>query len=145
MDDKHTALNRKSSAPNPEDVRIGARVRARRTELKRSQSWLGECVHVTFQQVQKYEKGLNRISATQLQAFARALAVPTDYFYDTDYSFKPELVKGLGEISGPAYGNESIEADLVRVGQAVRALKDPKISRALAELVEAMQCHKIML
>jgi transcriptional regulator with XRE-family HTH domain len=70
-------------APSQTDVLVGARVRFRRVELGLSQTALAERLGVTFQQVQKYERGTNRIGAGRLQVLARALDVPISYFFDT--------------------------------------------------------------
>src|ERR1700735_1551385 len=69
-------------APNPIDKHVGARVRMRRLILGMSQGKLGEALDVTFQQVQKYEKGANRIGASRLQQLARVLDVPPSFFFD---------------------------------------------------------------
>jgi transcriptional regulator with XRE-family HTH domain len=70
-----------SKSPNDTDVWVGMRVRVRRKELGLSQSSLGEKVGITFQQIQKYEKGTNRIGAGRLQAMANALGVSVSYFF----------------------------------------------------------------
>jgi transcriptional regulator with XRE-family HTH domain len=64
------------------DAHIGARVRLRRLMLGMSQESLGGQLSLTFQQIQKYEKGVNRISASRLYALARALSVPVNYFFE---------------------------------------------------------------
>ena len=66
------------------DVELGKRIRLRRVELHISQSELAEKLGVTFQQVQKYEKGVNRVGASRLQQIATALDVPVTFFYDND-------------------------------------------------------------
>ena len=68
--------------PNPIDKHVGARVRMRRLMVGMSQGKLGEALDVTFQQVQKYEKGANRIGASRLQQLARVLEVPPAFFFD---------------------------------------------------------------
>lgn len=71
-----------SGKPNPVDVHVGARVRLRRTLLGMSQETLGEAIGLTFQQVQKYERGANRIGASRLWDISRVLDVPISYFFD---------------------------------------------------------------
>lgn len=124
------------------DTGIGKRLRMRRMELKRSQSWLGERVNVTFQQVQKYEKGVNRISATQLQTFARALDVPVDYFYGTAFDSTPESFAGFGESAAAEYDAGGVESDIARVSAAMRQANDPKLSKSLADFVLAALQNK---
>ncbi len=68
--------------PSPVDVHVGARLRVRRTLLGMSQTTLGDAIGLTFQQVQKYERGSNRISASRLFALTRVLDVPIQYFFD---------------------------------------------------------------
>lgn len=68
--------------PNPVDVHVGARVRLRRTLLGLSQEKLGDALGLTFQQVQKYERGVNRIGASRLYALSHVLDVPVSFFYE---------------------------------------------------------------
>src|SRR5947209_19234508 len=72
----------KSDKPNPVDVHVGSRVRLRRTLLGMSQEKLGDALGLTFQQVQKYERGANRVGASRLYDLARVLAVPVSYFFE---------------------------------------------------------------
>ncbi len=72
---------RGTGIPNPIDVHVGARLRVRRTLLGMSQTKLGDAIGVTFQQVQKYENGANRISASRLFDLSRVLDVPIEYFF----------------------------------------------------------------
>src|SRR5689334_10445665 len=72
----------KTDTPNPIDVRVGARVRLRRQMLGLSQEKLGEAIGLTFQQVQKYERGANRIGASRLYELSRILDVPVSFFFD---------------------------------------------------------------
>src|SRR6202040_776074 len=74
--------------PNPIDRHVGSRVRMRRVMLRMSQEKLGEALGLTFQQVQKYEKGTNRIGASRLQQISRTLDVPPAYFFEGAPSFE---------------------------------------------------------
>lgn len=69
-------------SPNPVDIHVGSRVRLRRTLLGMSQEMLGDAIGLTFQQIQKYERGTNRISASRLYDLSRALDVPVSFFFD---------------------------------------------------------------
>ena len=71
-----------SGKPNPVDVHVGGRVRLRRTLLGMSQEKLGEAIGLTFQQVQKYERGANRIGASRLWDLSRVLDCPMSYFFE---------------------------------------------------------------
>lgn len=73
-------------APNQIDINVGARIRLRRNLLGFSQSRLAECLGVTFQQVQKYEKGVNRVGASRLQAIATVFDVPVSFFFEDSAS-----------------------------------------------------------
>src|SRR5436309_10080749 len=73
---------RKGDMPNPIDVHVGSRVRLRRNMLGLSQEKLGEAIGLTFQQVQKYERGANRIGASRLHDLSRVLDVPVSFFFD---------------------------------------------------------------
>lgn len=72
-----------TGSPNPIDIHVGIRVRLRRTLLGLTQGQLGEAVGLTFQQVQKYERGYNRISASRLYDLSRVLDVPIGFFFDS--------------------------------------------------------------
>lgn len=74
--------NKTDRAPNPVDLHVGARVRMRRKFLGMSQEGLAETIELTFQQVQKYERGANRISASKLYEISRALKAPVAYFFE---------------------------------------------------------------
>src|SRR6202007_573631 len=97
---------RKSDRPNPIDVHVGSRVRLRRNMLGLSQEKLGEAIGLTFQQVQKYERGANRIGASRILAVSRVLDVPVSFFYDdTDPVRAPAIPSGFEE--SPQEGFES--------------------------------------
>ncbi|WP_031550292.1 helix-turn-helix domain-containing protein [Parvularcula oceani] len=85
-------------APHPMDIHVGSRVRLRRMMQGMSQDKLGEELGLTFQQVQKYEKGVNRIGASRLYDIARILGVPVQFFYD-DFGDGPETMIGFAETS----------------------------------------------
>ena len=89
-------------APNPIDKHVGSRVRMRRMMLSMSQEKLGDALGLTFQQVQKYEKGTNRIGASRLQAIANILQVPVSFFFE-GAPHTPGQSSGLGEAPSPAY------------------------------------------
>jgi len=74
--------------PNPIDVHVGSRVRLRRTLLGMSQEKLGEALGLTFQQVQKYERGVNRIGASRLYHLSQILDVPVSFFFDDMPTFE---------------------------------------------------------
>ncbi len=99
------------NTPHPVDIHVGARIRLRRTLLGMSQEKLGEGVDLTFQQIQKYEKGTNRVSASRLYQFSQALNVPVSFFFDgldspsigpiTDDRLMLETARALSQLSEP--------------------------------------------
>jgi transcriptional regulator with XRE-family HTH domain len=114
----------KSDKPNPIDVHVGSRVRLRRTLLGMSQEKLGEAIGLTFQQVQKYERGANRIGASRLYELSRVLDVPVTFFFD-------EMQRGVGEASGRDGGASLAE------GSAAPYEREPLMRRETLELVRA--------
>ena len=86
--------------PDPVDQVVGKRVRTRRTLLGMSQEKLGEAIGLTFQQVQKYERGMNRISASKLWAMSNVLEVPVTYFFETILDADEGAVDECATISG---------------------------------------------
>ena len=89
-------------APNPIDKHVGSRVRMRRMMLGMSQEKLGDALGLTFQQVQKYEKGTNRIGASRLQQISLILQVPVSFFFE-GAPRPPGRPAGFGEAPSPAY------------------------------------------
>src|SRR6201988_3669252 len=91
-------------APNPIDRHVGSRVRMRRMMLGMSQEKLGDALGLTFQQVQKYEKGANRIGASRLQQISQILQVPVSFFFEGVPTQRTEQrTDGLSEAPSPAY------------------------------------------
>src|SRR5919197_1197749 len=88
-------------APNPIDKHVGSRVRLRRVMLGMSQEKLGDALDLTFQQVQKYEKGANRIGASRLQQISHVLQVPVSFFFEGAPTSGRQV--GMGEAPSPAY------------------------------------------
>lgn len=131
--------------PNPIDVHVGTRVRLRRTLLGMSQEKLGEAIGLTFQQVQKYERGANRIGASRLYDLSRVLDVPVSFFFDDmplettrapvandeDEGWEPQLPVALER--DPMAKRETLE--LVR---AYYRITDPAVRKRLFELTKAV-------
>src|ERR1043166_2099115 len=85
--------------PNPVDIQVGARLRLRRNMLGLSQEKLGEAIGLTFQQVQKYERGANRIGASRLHELSRVLDVPVSFFFDDTDPVRAPAMGGFAEPS----------------------------------------------
>src|ERR1700754_4274279 len=94
-----------SRRPNPIDVHVGRRVRFRRMLLGMSQEKLGEKLGLTFQQIQKYEKGINRIGASRLFDLAQVLGVSVQFFYEEAPSAEPNQLMAAGFAEKPAEGS----------------------------------------
>lgn len=127
---------------NPIDVHVGGRVRMRRMLLGMSQEKLGELLGLTFQQVQKYEKGSNRIGASRLFELSRILGVPVQYFYDD----APTL-DATGNAAGIAEGDDQANGHVVdfvgsregiELNRAFLRISDPKVRRSVVELVRSL-------
>ena len=133
----------RTGKPNPIDIHVGRRVRLRRTLLGLSQGKLGEAIGLTFQQVQKYERGTNRVSASRLYALSHVLDVPVPYFFE---DMPPEISdKGGKPVPGLAEGiKKKTSADLLTKRETlelVRAyyrIKDPNVRKRLYDLVKSL-------
>ena len=126
--------------PNPIDKHVGSRVRMRRMMLSMSQEKLGDALGLTFQQVQKYEKGTNRIGASRLQQISLILQVPVSFFFEgapaPPGGSGPE---GLEEAPSPAYVTDFLATtDGLTLVKAFVRIQNPKLRRRIVELVEEM-------
>ena len=127
--------------PNAVDRHVGSRVRLRRQLLNMSQEKLGEELGVTFQQVQKYERGANRIGAGHLWNLARVLDVPVSFFFEG-------ASENAGQ-SGFAEGDQTPiiddfiqSADGVQLAQAFARIRDSKVRRRILELVRTLAAEE---
>jgi len=126
--------------PNPIDVHVGNRVRMRRMLIGMSQEKLGEKLGLTFQQVQKYEKGSNRVSASRLHHMAQILNVPVQYFFDDlpDSAIKYEP-GGFAESSEPgAIMSFLSTSEGVQLTRAFSDIADGDVRRRLVDLVKSI-------
>jgi transcriptional regulator with XRE-family HTH domain len=124
------------SGPQPVDVHVGFRIRLRRTLLGMSQAKLGEGLGLTFQQVQKYEKGTNRVGASRMHEIARVLDVPIPYFYeglDAIAASRDPAVRHDAAAPDPMMKRETLE--LVR---AYYKIKDANVRKLLFEMTKAL-------
>ncbi len=124
-------------SPNPVDIHVGTRVRLRRQIMKMSQTKLGNQLGVTFQQVQKYERGANRVGASRLWRMSQVLDVPIGFFFD-----------GLGQISGSEEFAEDDQlplvydfinsSDGVALAKALAQIKNKDVRRQILELARSL-------
>ena len=138
-----TAAPEKDGRPSPIDVHVGTRIRLRRTLLGMSQERLGEALGLTFQQVQKYERGVNRVGASRLFDLSRVLDVPISFFFD-------DLPDGVAGVSGrraaanladaqEPLGDDSMNRrETLELVRAYYRINDPMIRKKVFELIKSM-------
>jgi transcriptional regulator with XRE-family HTH domain len=122
---------------NPIDKHVGGRVRMRRLMLDMSQTEIGDALGLTFQQMQKYEKGTNRISASRLQQLCRILDVPVAFFFEGAPRAPglPELSEAAAEV--PAYVSDFLAtSEGVALVRAFTRIRNAKVRRAIVALVQ---------
>ena len=132
--------HRKADKPNPVDVQVGSRVRLRRNMLGLSQERLGEAIGLTFQQVQKYERGANRIGASRLHELSRVLDVPVSFFFDdVDPVRAPALPGGFAEPPPEGFESDPLRrGETVELVEAYYAIADVAVRRRLLDLAKAL-------
>ena len=131
-----------TKAPNPVDKYVGSRVRMRRIMLGMSQEKLGEALGLTFQQVQKYEKGTNRVGASRLQQISEILQVPVSFLFDGGPSGVVNA-EGFREGGSPAYVSDFLAtAEGLALTRAFTRISDAKMRRSIVELVEQIAAHE---
>jgi transcriptional regulator with XRE-family HTH domain len=122
--------------PNPVDKHVGSRVRMRRMMLGMSQEKLGDSLGLTFQQVQKYEKGTNRIGASRLQQISHILQVPVAFFFEGAPNLHGQG-DGLREAPSPAFVSDFLAtSEGLALTKAFTRIKEPKLRRRIVDLVE---------
>ncbi len=134
----HT-LSRRGEGPNPIDVHVGARLRLRRTLLGFSQETLGQAVGITFQQLQKYERGANRISASRLFNLSRVLDVSVAFFFDDipESGFTGRDVDD-GESSDTDDNSAMASRETLELVRAYYRIGDPSVRRRALDLIKAL-------
>ena len=131
-----------SGKPNPIDVHVGTRVRLRRTLLGMSQEKLGEALGLTFQQVQKYERGANRIGASRLFDLCRVLEVPVSYFFeemgdDVQAASPRHMVRATQDPPEMA-GSVMARRETLELVRAYYRIGDPELRRHVYDLAKAL-------
>jgi len=125
-----------TKAPNPVDKYVGSRVRMRRIMLGMSQEKLGEALGLTFQQVQKYEKGTNRVGASRLQQISEILRVPVSFLFDGGPSGTANT-DSFSEGASPAYVSDFLAtSEGLALTRAFTRIADAKMRRSIVDLVE---------
>ena len=125
--------------PKPVDIHVGSRVRLRRTLLGMTQSQIGDALGLTFQQVQKYERGFNRIGSSRLYLLSKILDVPVSFFFD---DMGPEVAAGGHEFAEAAQvsleQNDLARRETLELARAYYKIKDAGVRKRLFNLVKAL-------
>ena len=123
--------------PNPIDVHVGSRIRLRRNMLGLSQERLGENLGITFQQIQKYEKGTNRVGASRLQAISSILSVPVAFFFEDAPEQAGQQNSGFAEDNETTYVVDFLQTNEgVQLTRYFTKVTDPKVRRKIIDLVQ---------
>ena len=129
------------STPHPVDIHVGRRLRLKRTFLGLSQEAVGKQIGVTFQQIQKYERGINRMGASRLYDFAKALGVQVAYFFEGfgDYVVEDGVSASAAEPGTAAFEHESVNnRETLEVMRAYYRIKNPAVRKRIIDLIKAM-------
>ena len=129
--------------PNPVDTHVGSRVRLRRMLLGMSQEKLGNAMNLTFQQVQKYEKGVNRIGASRLFHISRILDVPVQFFFEEAPRPDGPAVTGMAEPESESFILEFLNSrEGLELNRAFVKIGDPKVRKSVVDLVRALGVNR---
>lgn len=136
-------MTQKRSQPDPVDVYVGRRLRKQRVLLRLSQEQLARAVGVTFQQIQKYERGANRISASRLYDVAKVMGVPINFFFDyieDEIEGRPVAhIDGMAEAPEPSYAqDEMTRSETLDLVAAYWKLPSDDIRRKSLTLLRSM-------
>ncbi|MBB6179694.1 helix-turn-helix domain-containing protein [Pseudorhizobium flavum] len=125
--------------PNPIDIHVGSRIRLRRTMLGMSQEKLGESLGITFQQIQKYEKGTNRVGASRLQNISSILNVPVSFFFEDAPGENRASPAGMEEASSSNFVVDFLSSsEGLQLNRAFVKISDAKVRRRIVDLVKAL-------
>jgi transcriptional regulator with XRE-family HTH domain len=131
-----------TKAPNPVDKYVGSRVRMRRIMLGMSQEKLGDALGLTFQQVQKYEKGTNRVGASRIAQIAEILQVPVSFLFEGGPSGTANT-DGCNEGPSPAYVSDFLAtSEGLALTRAFTLIPDAKLRRAIVDMVEQIAARE---
>lgn len=131
------------SNPHPVDVHVGKRLRLQRTILGMSQESIGTAIGVTFQQVQKYERGVNRMGSSRLYEFSRILGVPVSFFFEdfeTEQGNPGGAMPGMAESSMPDFEHEEqmTSRETMEMMRAYYRISSPKVRKGVFELIKTL-------
>lgn len=125
--------------PNPIDIHVGSRVRMRRMLISMSQEKLGDQLGLTFQQVQKYEKGANRIGASRLYQISQTLGVPVDYFFEGLQLEEDGSQQGFSEGSAGSFDlNMLSTSEGIQLNSAFFSIQDAEVRKRVLDLIKSL-------
>jgi transcriptional regulator with XRE-family HTH domain len=131
--------------PNPIDVHVGQRIRLRRTLLGMSQERLADAIGLTFQQVQKYERGANRVGSSRLFDLARVLDVPISFFFEemeaSVAAKSPSRLMGIHDSRAPSYAADPetlMRRETLELVRAYYSIEEPGIRKRVFELTKTL-------
>jgi len=130
-----------SRSTTPVDVHVGRRVRDQRNERDMSQTDLANACKITFQQIQKYENGANRVSASRLWQFAAILGVPVDYFFDGLAVHKLTREQRTAMIEAnrrPVDVGASVDGETARLARSIAEIRDPAMRKRIKAMLAAL-------
>jgi len=132
-------IEQNKKKPNPIDVHVGSRIRLRRNMLGMSQEKLGENLGITFQQIQKYEKGTNRVGASRLQAIASIIDVPVAFFFEDAPGQESTGGHGFSEDPSTAFAVQFCSTpEGLQLNRGFVKIADPKVRRRIIDLVKSL-------
>jgi transcriptional regulator with XRE-family HTH domain len=132
-----------TKAPNPVDKYVGSRVRMRRIMLGMSQEKLGEALGLTFQQVQKYEKGTNRVGASRIKQISEILQVPVSFLFEGGPTGITSA-EGAGDDASPSYSSDFLAtSEGLALTRAFTSIADTKLRRSIVDLVEQIAVREV--
>lgn len=127
------------SKPDPVDIHVGSRVRLRRTLLGMSQEKLGKALSLTFQQIQKYERGANRIGSSRLYQLSRILDVPVSFFFDDMSDVVTGKGKGMSEGGSQTFEVDKLSRrETLELVRAYYKIAEPSVRKKIFEMVKAV-------
>ena len=129
--------------PNPVDTHVGSRVRLRRMLLGMSQERLGESMGLTFQQVQKYEKGVNRVGASRLFQISKILDVPVQFFFEEAPHADGAPARGMAEADSETFILEFLNSrEGLELNRAFVKIANSKVRKSVVDLVRALSASE---
>jgi transcriptional regulator with XRE-family HTH domain len=130
---------------HPVDIHVGKKLRSRRTILGKSQEEIGSAVGITFQQIQKYERGLNRVGSSRLYEFACLLGVGVAYFFEgfeNDAKGSEKNVSAFAENTFPFEHEELDNKEVLAVVRAYFGISNPQVRKKMVSLMKSMSDTK---